>query len=93
MSLIWQDALNFDGKTFEPARDGQRLTTLFHKVFALMSDGRFRTLQEIQALTGGSEASVSARLRDFRKPRFGGHDVERRAVGNGLFTYRLKVGQ
>lgn len=52
---------------------------------------RWFTLREISSYTGGSEASVSARLRDLRKPKFGGWDVQRRHRGDpkkGLFEYR-----
>jgi len=37
------------------------------------------------------EASVSARLRDLRKAKFGGYRVERQRVreGRGLYHYRL----
>jgi len=41
--------------------------------------------------TSHPEASVSARLRDLRKEKFGGHVVERRAVKRGLFEYRVIV--
>ncbi len=36
------------------------------------------TLHEIAALTRYGEASISAQLRHLRKPRFGGHRVEKR---------------
>lgn len=49
----------------------------------------FASLAAIAKLTGDPEASVSARLRDFRKLRFGGHTVERRYVEVGLFEYRV----
>jgi hypothetical protein len=54
-----------------------------------MADGNWRTLGQIAALVGGSEASVSARLRDLRKKRFGGYDIERKHVGDGLWSYRM----
>jgi len=38
---------------------------------------------------GGSEASVSARLRDLRKAKFGAHTIERQRVSAGLFRYRM----
>jgi hypothetical protein len=37
------------------------------------------------------ESSVSARLRDLRKPRFGGYQVERKYVFKGCFAYQLIV--
>jgi hypothetical protein len=56
-----------------------------------MADGEWHTLKELSTITGASEASCSARLRDFRKPKFGGHTVDRRRVlnGNGLHIYRI----
>lgn len=51
----------------------------------VMSDGRARTLWEIQqaveALPHGahfSESTISARIRDLRKPHYGGHTIKRR---------------
>ena len=38
--------------------------------------------------TGDPEASVSARLRDLRKKRFGSHIITRRYVSDGLWQYR-----
>lgn len=86
-------AYDFDGATFDRRQDGDRLTTLFDRVFALMTDGTWRTFSEIQAVTGGSHTAISARLRDFRKPKFGGHHVarRRRTSGHGLFEYQLIV--
>lgn len=78
-----------DGETFDQSRDGQRLAGLHARVAAFMSDGQWHTLAEIQAACGGTESSCSARLRDFRKARFGGHTVEREYVGDGLWQYRL----
>jgi hypothetical protein len=57
-----------------------------------MSDGAWRTLEEIRSRVGGSEAAISARLRDLRKDKFGGHIVESRRRGDGsrgLWEYRL----
>lgn len=77
------------GLTFSEARDGRRLNRQAYLVWMLMRDGRWRTLAEISALTGEPKASVSARLRDLRKERFGGHIVDRRHLANGLWQYRV----
>lgn len=80
--------------TMTPALDGPRIGSHRERVFALMRDGVWRSLSEICALTGGSEAGASARLRDFRKTEFGAHDVQRRRRGNptsGLHEYRIEV--
>ena len=84
--------LRFDGETFEPEHDRARLSGQLGRVRSLMRDGAWRTLAEIVAVVGGSEAGVSARLRDFRKRQFGSHEVERRRRGDaadGLYEYRL----
>lgn len=83
----------FGGTTYDPQRDYQRLKGQLGRVYLLMRDGKWRTLAMIRTETGDhdSEAAISARLRDFRKQEFGGHTVERRSVGNGLFVYRLIV--
>lgn len=80
----------FDGATFEPAADGARLAGQLERVLALMRDGEWRTLAEIAAAVGGSEAGVSARLRDLRKPRFGRFWVDRDRRSGGLFVYRVR---
>ena len=82
-------AHDFDGETYEPAQDKHRLNCQLRRVFDLMCDGKWRTLDVIAYQVSGSEAAISARLRDFRKPRFGAHTVERRRVKCGLFEYRL----
>lgn len=82
----------FDGRTYEPAHDQARLSSLLDNVRNLMLDGRWRTLSAINRIVGGTEASVSARLRDLRKERFGAYMVERRREGEakrGIFSYRV----
>lgn len=79
----------FDGKTYDPPEDHARLRGQLERVFLVMSDGGWRTLRQIAEQCRGSEASVSARLRDFRKPKYGSRSVERRRVGGGLYEYRL----
>jgi hypothetical protein len=80
---------HFDGETYEPHRDHVRLSGQMLKVRNLMSDGEWRTLSRIALLVDAPEASVSARLRDLRKPRFGGWTVERERSEGGLHFYRL----
>jgi hypothetical protein len=80
----------FDGDTYEPAKDQARLTGQLARVKAAMADGHWHTLPWLATTVQGSEAGVSARLRDLRKPKFGGtpEDVKRRRVSDGLFEYR-----
>lgn len=86
-----QRELTFDGSTYDPLMDKDRLATLLGRVFSLMADGRWRTLAQIRERVGGSEASVSARLRDLRKRPFGAYTVEHRRVAGGLWEYRLAL--
>lgn len=82
------------GRTFDRTLDAKRLGDQHLRVLRLMYDGVWRTLAEIGAATGDPEASVSARLRDFRKSQWGGYTVERRRRGEGkrgLHEYRLVV--
>jgi hypothetical protein len=90
--LNGQGQFDFDGNTYEPELDRDRLGKQFRAVFTLMQDARWRTLGEIEAALGFPQASISARLRDFRKQRFGAHEVLRRRRGEavrGLFEYQL----
>ena len=82
----------FDGATYDKALDQPRLGRQVLAVLALMQDGRWRTLREIADVIEAPEASVSARLRDLRKDRFGQYVVDRRRRGEpsrGAWEYRL----
>ena len=86
--LAARRAVRFDGPDVTPA-DTERLAGQLGRVHSLMRDGQWRTLEAIAQAVGGSEAGVSARLRDLRKARFGGHQVERRRLTGGLWEYRV----
>lgn len=78
-----------DGATYDDTRDRTRLNAQHLRVYEAIKIGGWYTLRALAMLTGDGEASISARLRDFRKPRFGGHTVERRHIEGGLWEYRL----
>ena len=80
---------DFDGPTYDPALDRDRLTKQLGRVYDALASGEWWTLADLARAAGGSEASVSARIRDLRKPRFGGYEIERERVVAGLFRYRL----
>ena len=80
---------DFDGITYEPARDRERLSSQLGRVEEYLADHDWHTLGEITEAVGGTEASISARLRDLRKPKFGAYIVERRHVEGGLWEYRM----
>ena len=83
---------DFDGETYEPRHDRVRLNRQLSKVWLAMLRPGWHTLAEIEKRTEEPQASISARLRDLRKDRFGGHEVLRQRRGDpseGLFEYRL----
>jgi len=87
---------HYNGPDYEPELDLTRLAGQTLRVFNLMRDGRYRTLDEIANVTGDPAASVSAQLRHLRKQRFGGHQVLKQRRGErsvGLFEYKLVVNR
>jgi hypothetical protein len=87
-----QPGLHFDGQTYEPEQDQTRLTTQFLRVKKLLltTPGRKYPPAELCRLTGTNAlqwASVSARVRDLRKPRFGGWDIRAERVRRGEWVY------
>lgn len=91
-----------DGQTYDPNQDKVRLGKQAQAVWDFMAGSgvwcylkgeRWHSLAEISAYTGHPEGSISARLRDFRKERFGSHTVERRRRKDmmGTWEYRLVV--
>lgn len=79
-----------DGATFDPAVDTVPLNKQMVRVWCVMQSGAWYSLPVIADYTGDGEASVSARLRDFRKAKFGGHLVQRRKQpGRRLHEYQL----
>jgi len=101
--MTLQTGADFDGKTYEPELDKVRLTGQLKAVYRVMSDGKWYTLHDIQIralrnewISGRvvkySEAGISARIRDLRKEKFGGFEVQRKR-NQGTFYYRLVIGQ
>jgi len=90
----------FGGRTYEAKLDAQRLGAQLTRVLQAMSDGRWRTLSEIQARILATtnkrdpEASLSARLRDIRK-LYGEPAMESRRRHedgvDGIWEYRSNV--
>lgn len=88
---IFKDA-RFNGSDYIKEFDQQRLTGQLKRIYGLMIDGRWRTLREIEIITGDPASSISAQLRHLRKERFGSHTVNKRSRGDrkiGLFEYQL----
>ena len=78
------------GDTYEHEEDYARLNRQASDVWRAMFDKRWYTLDELHQLTGHPPASISARIRDFRKHRFGSHTVHRVRITGGLFAYQLE---
>lgn len=84
-----QILLDFDGATYERDKDQMRLNAQLWRVCVVIQDRQWYSLAELAEATGDPEASISARLRDLRKPRFGNHTIQRRRRSPGTFEYRL----
>lgn len=80
---------DFDGATYQRARDHARLSGQLARVADALADGAWHTLAQLHQQTSDPEASISARIRDLRKGRFGGWTVEARSDGGGTWLYRL----
>lgn len=82
---------HFNGPDYDHERDHERLSAQMERVWSCIKDGQSRTLRQISVATGDPEASISAQLRHLRKPRFGGHTINKEHLGDGLFSYRLAL--
>lgn len=89
-----QAALRFDGATFSQSLDGARLGRQLLAVRDLLQDGKWWTLAELEQTLDYQypNASISSRIRDLRKPRFGGHTIERRRASSLDIGYGYKSG-
>ena len=76
----------FEGATFNHARDHSRLSGQLLAVYRVMLDCNWHSLADLAFSCAGSEAGVSARLRDLRKL---GLTIERKHIERGLWRYRL----
>lgn len=80
------------GETYDPARDRDRLNAQGRRVFEAMRRApRWWTLRELEDATGDPQASISARLRDFRNV-YGWTVEKRRRAGQeerGVWEYSL----
>ena len=90
MGAVEQTMLDFKGATYDPEQDQVRLSKQAAKVWEVLKRGQWYTLRALSIMTGAPEASVSARIRDLRRPENGSHTIERRRVEGrpGLWEYR-----
>ena len=87
-------SLRFAGPDYVPKHDQVRLTKKLLLVFELMSDEKFRTINEIYDALDGQVAhtTISANLRHLKKEEFGSHGMNKRRRGdesNGVFEYQI----
>jgi len=84
---------SIDGVTYNPVLDGARLSKQFAAVWEIVRDEEWLTLPALEEKLEYRypQTSISARLRDFRKPKFGEHTVNRRRVTDrpGVWEYQV----
>ena len=90
---------DFDGHHYEPKKDRYRLSGQIEKIFKfiqkhstdLFGMEKWMTVGEISVYTEFPEASISAQLRNLRKEKFGGHNIQGRyRQFTRIFEYRLE---
>jgi hypothetical protein len=85
---LFTRAPRFDSGVDLSASDHIRLGAQIKRVLDALSDGCWHSVPEIARLTSDPEVSVSAQVRNLRKPKHGGYTIERRRVAN-VYEYRL----
>ena len=85
------DAPEFDGVTYEPKKDFARLSGQLLRVFEVMKDGRWYGASQLCELANVSPLSITARIRDLRKGKFGSHTIERKLISGGYHEYRINA--
>tara|TARA_R110000851_G_scaffold829_3_gene2807 strand:+ start:391 stop:708 length:318 start_codon:yes stop_codon:yes gene_type:complete len=88
--LYADDTPLFDGVHYDEGKDKERLTRQMEGVYDCISSGEWKTVAEISLSTGFQQPSISAQLRNLRKEKFGGLDVEGRyRAATRIFEYKL----
>lgn len=82
----------FDGHNEQEASQDTRLVSQLERVYRLMCNGTGWTLEDLSLAANAPTSSVSSRIRDLRKPRFGGNIIQRVHEHGGIYTYWL-VGE
>ena len=86
---------HFGGSTYDPDRDGKRLSAQQKAVLDVMRSGDWFTIPQVAEAIGAPPESlnaIGARIRDIRKIYQREDAVERRHVSGGLWEYRMTVG-
>jgi hypothetical protein len=85
-----QDQTLFDGVTISPQVDDNRLTILQGRVYSYLRQHDWVTLRQLSEACNGTETSVSARIRDLRKSRWGSHEIHTcHVTGDGVWRYKM----
>ena len=84
--------LPFDGATYEP-EDSPRLSEQLQFVLLILKRGEWYSAEELQGelkkyQVKAGTAGITARIRDLRKPKFGGHNIPHKRI-KGVDRYRL----
>jgi hypothetical protein len=80
----------FDGKTVTKKDEG-RLNVQLDKVRRAMFSGAWKTLEELEREVEAPQASISARMRDLRKVKFGAYTIDRRKKAGCKATYEYRL--
>jgi hypothetical protein len=67
--------------------------TILQQIEKIMLKGKWVTIPSLQKRikTYAMETTISARIRDLRKPKYGSHTVQRRLKkGTKLYEYRVE---
>jgi len=85
-----QMSLSF--QSYSTPADKAKMASNRAAVLALMLDGKPRSLRMIRAECGfDPETEISARLRDLRRPEYGGYEVRCWRGQTGVYLYQLAV--
>ena len=92
---LFSKEADFSGEGYSEPRDKYRLGKQAVKVYNYMHNNGWKSLNAIANATGEPSPSISAQLRNFRKPSFQPvdaiYEVEKRYVSKGVWEYKLIV--
>ncbi len=96
-TTLFDELERFDGATYDHVRDYERLKTQLERVAGIISDGKWFTNGILQSQmldhyhTHNSETALSARVRDLRKAKFAGVQIQhkRERETGGTWWYRV----
>jgi DNA-binding transcriptional regulator GbsR (MarR family) len=63
---------------------------LLKRLYAVMLGGEEYTLDQLSVMLGADTPSISARIRDLRKWKYGANTIVRRHLGDRVYGYSLR---